>query len=69
MRELIERRADADDAEIAQARARAAAVVANHHNLLLGLPGRAAQRTAGERARLALTMVQLHVNPTIRGTR
>jgi hypothetical protein len=27
-------------------------VIANHHNLLLGLPGRGADRTADERRRL-----------------
>ena len=42
-----------EDDEVARARARAAAVIANHHNLLLGLPGRGAQRTATDRARLA----------------
>jgi hypothetical protein len=40
------------DATIASARARAIAVLANHHNLLLGLPGRAARQTAADRARL-----------------
>ena len=54
--ELIERDGGAgggEDDEVARARARAAAVIANHHNLLLGLPGRGAQRTATDRARLA----------------
>ena len=37
---------------LAAARARAIQVLANHHNLLLGLPGSAARRTAGDRARL-----------------
>jgi hypothetical protein len=64
VRVLIDQNAASDNPEIVAARARAAAVVANHHNLLLGLPGRAAQRTASERARLALTMVQLNVTPT-----
>lgn len=64
VRVLIDQNAAQDDPEIAAARARAAAVVANHHNLLLGLPGRAAQRTASERARLATTIVQLNLNPT-----
>jgi hypothetical protein len=40
------------DPTIASARARAIAVLANHHNLLVGLPGRAARRTAADRARL-----------------
>jgi hypothetical protein len=37
---------------VAPARALVLDVVRNHHQLLLGLPGRAAERTAGERARL-----------------
>lgn len=49
---LIER-PDRGDAHVARARARAIAVLANHHNLLLGLPGRAAERTARDRARLS----------------
>ena len=52
--ELIESGASPDDPDdVAAARARAVKVLANHHNLLLGLPGRAAQRTAGDRTRLA----------------
>ena len=39
--------------DLARARARATAVMANHHNLLLALPGRGAERTAADRARLA----------------
>jgi hypothetical protein len=51
--ELIDRRPwMTDDPELARARARAAAVVSNHHNLLLALPGRGAALTAGDRARL-----------------
>ena len=38
---------------VAHARARARAVISNHHNLLLALPGRAAEWTAADRARLA----------------
>jgi hypothetical protein len=38
---------------VARARARATAVVANHHNLLLALPGSGAARTAGDRDALA----------------
>ncbi len=49
---LIERRASAGDPDVALARARAIAVVANHHNLLLALPGAGAKRTASERAGL-----------------
>ncbi len=50
--ELVERRLDSSDPEVVRAREAAAELIANHHNLLLGLPGPAAQRTAGERARL-----------------
>src|SRR5271165_1094397 len=50
VRRLIERRGDATDGEMVAARTRAATVLANHHNLLLGIPGRAATRTAEERA-------------------
>lgn len=38
---------------VIRARERASAVVRNHHNLLLALPGRAAEQTAADRARLA----------------
>ncbi|MCL2418283.1 MAG: hypothetical protein FWD04_03250 [Conexibacteraceae bacterium] len=55
--ELIERSgAGADQSElVARAQARARAVISNHHNLLLALPGRAADLTAADRARLAAT--------------
>jgi hypothetical protein len=49
--ELLDSDSPADPA-VANARARAIEVLANHHNLLLGLPGRAARRTAEDRARL-----------------
>ena len=49
---LIERRAGTADPDVQAARARAGAVIANHHNLLLGLPGPAARLTADDRARL-----------------
>jgi hypothetical protein len=51
--ELIEGRKGVDDEALAGARSRAAVVIANHHNLLLALPGRGAQRTATDRARLS----------------
>jgi hypothetical protein len=53
--ELIERsRAAAQQSQtVAEARVRAIAVISNHHNLLLALPGRAAASTAADRARLA----------------
>ena len=50
--ELLERPVDGDE-QLTRARTRATIVLANHHNLLLGLPGRAAERTASDRARLA----------------
>jgi len=53
---LIERRADDPDPDVAQARARAIRVIANHHNLLLALPGPGAHQTENDRRRLA----QLH---------
>ena len=49
---LIERTATSADPDVQAARARAAAVIANHHNLLLGLPGAGARLTADDRARL-----------------
>lgn len=49
---LIERRAGTADPDVQAARARAGAVIANHHNLLLGLPGAAARLTADDRARV-----------------
>jgi hypothetical protein len=53
--ELIDRSStSADQSEpLARAQARARAVISNHHNLLLALPGRAAESTAADRARLA----------------
>jgi hypothetical protein len=50
--ELIQQSARGHDPDVERARARAAAVISNHHSLLLGLPGRAAQRTAADRATL-----------------
>lgn len=49
---LIEACQSSADPFVREQRARAVAVIANHHNLLLGLPGRGAQRTAPERTRL-----------------
>jgi hypothetical protein len=40
---------------VSAAAARARAVLANHHNLLLGLPGAGARLTATDRARLVST--------------
>jgi hypothetical protein len=47
-----ERARGSHNPEVLRARAIAREVIANHHNLLLGLPGRAAERTADERRRL-----------------
>jgi hypothetical protein len=41
------------DPDVERARARAIAVITNHHNLLLGLPGPGAAHTAADRERLA----------------
>jgi hypothetical protein len=50
--DLIDNSADNEDPEVERARAVALEVVRNHHGLLLGLPGRAADSTADERQRL-----------------
>jgi hypothetical protein len=50
---LIESTAGARNADVVRARSRASSVIANHHALLLGLPGRAGQATAADRATLA----------------
>ena len=49
---LIEATEHDTDPAVVRARELAIEVIANHHNLLLGLPGSAAERTAGERKRL-----------------
>ncbi|HUB04227.1 MAG TPA: hypothetical protein VMA76_04105 [Solirubrobacteraceae bacterium] len=51
--ELIDARAGDPDPAVAEAREVAIAVIANHHNLLLALPGRGAQRTDTDRRRLS----------------
>jgi hypothetical protein len=58
--ELIDKsRAVADQNEaVTRARARASAVISNHHNLLLALPGRAAELTASDRAKLTAISTQ-----------
>jgi hypothetical protein len=50
--ELIDARGGDSDPEVAHAREVAIAVIANHHNLLLALPGRGARRTDTDRRRL-----------------
>jgi hypothetical protein len=54
---LIETTAASTDPAVADARAVAIQVVANHHGLLLGLRGRAAERTADVRSRLEDVLV------------
>lgn len=51
--ELIECHAGTRDPDVSAACSRASAVIENHHNLLLAFPGRAAERTARDRERLA----------------
>ena len=51
--QLIDSTGGVDDPDVARARRRATAVIVNHHNLLLALPGAGASRTAGDRAALA----------------
>jgi hypothetical protein len=50
--DLIDNSKDNEGPEVERARAVALEVVRNHHGLLLGLPGRAADSTADERERL-----------------
>jgi hypothetical protein len=50
--DLIDRSGASGDPDVERARAVAIEVVRNHHGLLLGLPGRAAERTADDRERL-----------------
>jgi uncharacterized caspase-like protein len=50
---LIESRLQDPDPDVARARVLAARVIANHHNLLVALPGSGAQRTEADRRRLA----------------
>jgi hypothetical protein len=48
----VEASRDSRDPRVEHAREVAETVISNHHNLLLGLPGRAAEITADERRRL-----------------
>jgi hypothetical protein len=50
--ELIDRRTGDPDPDVQHARARATAVISNHHNLLLGLDGPGAQLSARDRVHL-----------------
>ncbi|HWD77199.1 MAG TPA: hypothetical protein VG371_18830 [Solirubrobacteraceae bacterium] len=49
---LIEHDETSEDPDVGSARDRAAAVIANHHNLLLALPGPGARLTAHDRLHL-----------------
>jgi hypothetical protein len=57
--ELIDGQAGFGDPDVERARSRAIAVIVNHHNLLLALPGAGAKLTATDRARLATLDDQL----------
>ncbi len=50
---LIESHLDDPDPDVVDARERALAVVSNHHNLLLAVPGSGGRRAAADRERLA----------------
>ena len=65
--ELLQRSASvaANDPDVASARARASAVIANHHNLLLALPGRGASMTTADR--VALEHLDAEATPAARG--
>jgi hypothetical protein len=65
--ELIDGRSTAVDAVVVRARRHATQVIANHHNLLLALPGSGAARTSQDRARLAVA--QANQTPTPKGPR
>jgi hypothetical protein len=58
--ELIEDRTSDADCDVQRARRLATAVICNHHNLLLALPGRGAQISAGDRMRLARLEIENH---------
>jgi hypothetical protein len=49
---LIAAEGGSDDPHVTAARRRATKVIANHHNLLLGLPGAGARLTANDSSRL-----------------
>jgi hypothetical protein len=57
---LIDQRAGDDDPDVAQARVVAIAVISNHHNLLLALPGRGASRTESDRRRLSQLLAMIN---------
>ena len=57
---LTESRAASPDPVVRRAARRATAVLSNHHNLLLALPGAGARLTADDRARLDRLSTALH---------
>ena len=57
---LIDQPASGADPDLARAREIAVAVISNHHNLLLALPGRGAQRTEADRRRLAQLLATIN---------
>jgi hypothetical protein len=57
---LTESRAASPDPVVRRAARRSAAVLSNHHNLLLALPGAGARLTADDRARLDRLSTALH---------
>jgi hypothetical protein len=60
---LVARSAGVSDPDVARARSRAAAVIANHHNLLLAFSGSGAARTAVDRAALERIESQTITDP------
>ncbi|HYX78737.1 MAG TPA: hypothetical protein VE727_05180 [Solirubrobacterales bacterium] len=60
--DLIEGAGGSVDQEVRRARAVALEVVQNHHGLLLGVPGRAAEETAGDRSKLLAAAEKQHSN-------
>jgi hypothetical protein len=57
---LIDQRAGDLDPDVALAREIAIAVISNHHNLLLALPGRGARRTESDRRRLSELLAMIN---------
>ncbi len=60
---LIDQRAGDEDPDVARAREVAIAVISNHHNLLLALPGRGARRTESDRRRLSELLATINEDP------
>ena len=61
---LIDQRAGDPNPDVTRARAVAIAVIANHHNLLLALPGRGARRTDTDRQRLSGLLATINEDET-----